>query len=155
VGEADGLMTDVPGLAMGVAVADCVPVYLFEAKRGVGAILHAGRAGTQANMAGAGVRGLVEEFGAVPGEMFAVIGPSAGPCCYEVSQEMAEVFGAAGWVVRGRNLDLWETNRMQLVSAGVPEGQIEVCGRCTICDGGFHSYRAHGTAARNLAVMVL
>ncbi len=155
IGDADAVISNVAGIALGVAVADCVPVYLVAKGGGVGGLVHAGRQGTFLNIAGNAVRAIEGHF-AVPAEgLCAVIGPSAGPCCYEVSEAMAENFAAAGGIRRGRVLDLWETNRRQLAEAGLPEAQILVIGRCTICDGAFYSYRASGTKERNLAVLAL
>lgn len=155
LGEADGLVTDIPGITLGVSVADCVPVFLFDPVRRAIALLHAGREGTQANIAGAGVRSLEERFGVHPENICAVVGPSAGPCCYEVSEELAAGFRAQGLPVTGRHLDLWGANRLELLEAGVPEKHIEITGHCTICGGGYHSYRAHATAKRNLALLRL
>jgi len=152
--EADGLAA-ARGTALGVAVADCVPVYLVDPVSGAGALVHAGREGTSGNIAGTGVRTLVERFAARPDRICALIGPSAGPCCYEVSDEMALAWECAGGTRRGRHLDLWDTNLRQLTAAGVAARQVEVSGICTICGGRFHSYRGGSGAARNLAVLAL
>ncbi len=151
----DGLVTDVAGLPLGIAVADCVPVYLADRELRAVGILHAGRRGTLGNISGAGVEVLWQAYGVEPDQIHAVIGPSAGPCCYEVSAEVASVFAGAGLPVRRRHLDLWQANALQLQAAGVPARSIETSGICTICDERFHSYRATGTAARNLAVVML
>lgn len=152
---ADAVISDVPGIVLGVTVADCVPVYLVKHGGGVGGMVHAGREGTFQNIAAAAVHALKRQYAVEPMELHALIGPSAGPCCYEVSEPMAVQFEAAGGVRRGRLLDLWETNRRQLMEAGIPEAQIIVSGRCTLCDGAFHSYRASGGPARNLAILAL
>lgn len=151
----DALVARAPGVLLGMAVADCVPVFLYGANPATIALVHAGREGTRRKIVAAAVRGMAAGRGPRPGNIHALIGPSAGPCCYEVSPEIAAEWAAAGLPAAGRHLDLWEANRRQLVAAGVPPAQVGVFGHCTICGGRFHSYRAGRTAARNLAVLML
>jgi len=154
-GEADGLMTDSPDAVLCVGVADCVPVWLFDPVTRSGALLHAGREGSVAGICAAGVRALQEAYGARPGDLRAQIGPSAGPCCYEVSPEMASDYRRRGYPVRGRHLDLWELNTLQLAGAGVRPGHMAVSGACTICGDRFFSFRRNNSRERNLAVLRL
>ncbi len=151
--EADGLWTHSENTVLGVSVADCVPVYLSAPEHGVIQLLHAGREGTCANIAGAAITLLKNQLNIPAGNWVAQIGPSAGPCCYEVSADMAREFAGAGHVVHGRYLDLWETNRQQLLASGLESDRIFVSRHCTICGTGFHSYRASGSSRRNLAFM--
>ena len=151
----DGLTTNLPNLTIGVTVADCVPVLLFDPVSGAIAALHAGRAGTTLNIAAAGVQAMVAAYGTQPGDLHAAVGPSAGPCCYEVSETMAAECAAAGVAARGRHLDLWTTNQQQLEAAGLKTAHIAVSGRCTICTPQFHSYRRDKSRARNLAIISL
>jgi len=153
--EADGIVTNVPGLPLGVTVADCVPVWLFDPATGSVGIVHAGRVGTYRNIMSSAVRALGEAYEVRPGDLHALIGPSAGPASYEVSEEIAAEFAAAGLPVKGRLLDLWEANAQQLEYAGVPRAHIRISGICTIRDGRFHSHRAHGNGMRNIAVVIL
>ena len=110
IDAADGLATDVKGLPLAIAVADCVPVYLVAEGGRAACLLHAGRRGTLGAISGEGVRLLQEAYGVPPAALHAVIGPSAGPCCYEVSPEMAAAFAQAGLPKRGRRLDLWQAS---------------------------------------------
>lgn len=153
-GDGDGLITREPGLALGVTVADCVPILLFDPSTGAIGALHAGRAGTVAGIATEGVLKLVSEYGVEPKNVLAVVGPSAGPCCYEVSPALRDECVQQGVIARGPYLDLWESNRRQLRGAGVQDAHITVLGECTICTTGFHSYRREQTTARNLAVIM-
>lgn len=155
IGDGDGLVTGRAGVPLGIRVADCVPVFLFDPVCGAGGIVHAGREGTFEGIAGEAVEVLSSALGAVPGRMHALIGPSAGPCCYEVSEEIAKSFHDKGFPIKGRFLDLWRSNVKQLVSGGVPFEQISLCEVCTICDGRFHSYRSDGGGGRNLALLVI
>lgn len=153
--DGDGLITRESSLPIGVLVADCVPVYLFDPVRRAGGIVHAGRAGTYSRIAEKAIHALEREQGVSARDLHAVIGPSAGPCCYEVSDEIARDFEVSGLPVRGRYLDLWQANVLQLEGCGVPRTQIEVAGICTLCDGRFHSHRRNPNGGRNLALLAL
>ncbi|MBX7257154.1 MAG: polyphenol oxidase family protein [Candidatus Hydrogenedentes bacterium] len=153
--DTDALITATPGLALGIRVADCVPVYLFDPVRKAIGLVHAGRVGTMLDIAGATVTAMVQEFGTSPECLHALIGPSAGPGAYEVSQEMADEFTAAGLPVTGRFLDLWQANFRQLAASGIPENQISIVGECTITGGRFHTHRGHPDGQRNLGLLML
>jgi YfiH family protein len=147
--EADAVVSTRPGLAACVAVADCVPVLLAAPAGLAVAAIHAGWRGTLALAAAEGARALTIQAGVPAGRLRAVIGPSIGPCCYQVSEELADRFAAAFGpeVVRrgegGPRLDLWAANLAGLRRAGVLE--VEVLGRCTACEPGiFFSHRRDG-----------
>lgn len=151
----DGVLTCEPGLPLALFVADCVPVLVYDPVHRAGAVVHAGREGTRAGIAEAAVRQMTASFGSVPADLFAVIGPSAGPCCYEVSESLAADWAEAGMPCSGRRLDLWRANGRQLAAAGLPENRIKICEICTICSTRFHSHRRSGDGRRNLAVLML
>ncbi len=153
--EADAVITNVPGLPLGITVADCVPVFVVAEGGRAAGLVHGGREGTKTGVTQNAVRALCSRYALPPADLYAVIGPSAGPCCYEVSAEMAADFHAAGYPVRGRNLDLWEANRIQLLRAGIPEQHILVSAICTICGPHFFSYRTNKSRERNLAVLAI
>lgn len=153
VGDADGLVTVARGIPLGITIADCVPLLIVAP--GAIAAVHAGREGTALGIGKHAVATLCAAARQEPSSLRALIGPSAGPCCYEVSPEMRSDWCGAGGAALGNHLDLWETNRLQLAAAGVPESQICIDGRCTICDRAFHSYRGGAATARNLAVLML
>ncbi len=153
--ETDAIVTDVAGLPLGVTVADCVPVWLFDPVTRSAGIVHAGRVGTYRNIVRAAIDELRSAYGVKPEDVYAGIGPSAGPDSYEVSEEIAQEFAAAGLPTRGRRLDLWEANVQQLEQIGLLRKNIYVSGICTIRDGRFHSHRAHRNGMRNLAAIVL
>lgn len=151
----DGVVTAVGGLPLAIFVADCVPVFLVDPVRRAVGLVHAGREGVRQGIVDAAVRAMVDHLGCDSENIHAVIGPSAGPCCYEVSAEMADQFRALCLPVEGRRLDLWESTALQLARAGVPRRQIEVSGFCTVCGSRFFSYRRDGGGRRNMAVMCL
>ena len=156
--EADAVLSTRPGLAACVSVADCVPVLLADPVTGSVAAVHAGWRGTIARAVEAAVRALAGLAGSPPGRLAAAIGPSIGPCCYEVSTDLANRFAREiGPVVRtgagGPHLDLWEANRALLLEAGLAKERVDVLRRCTSCDKvSFFSHRRDGgLTGRHLA----
>jgi purine-nucleoside/S-methyl-5'-thioadenosine phosphorylase / adenosine deaminase len=136
--EADAIVCRTPGLAACVSLADCVPILLADPSSGAVAAVHAGWRGTIARAAAEAVRALAED-GASPDRLLAAVGPAIGPCCYEVSPDLAERFASEVGpdVVRtGRtpSLDLWRANAAVLRAAGVPADRIETLRRCTSCE---------------------
>lgn len=127
--EADGQATALRGVAPMVLVADCLPVAV--ASRTAVAMLHCGWRGLVGGIVSEGVQA-VRELGD-SGQLFAAIGPGAGPCCYEVGEEVHAEFAKLGLEFRnGRKLDLKAGAREQLSRAGV--GEIHDVELCTICD---------------------
>ncbi len=154
-GECDVLATDLPGVALVVQTADCVPILLRSGR--VIAAAHAGWRGTAIEAAAAAI-GAMRELGADPSRTEAWIGPSIGPCCYQVGGEVAARF--AGDFARrdctGKfRLDLKEVNRAQLEAAGVPRSAISAHPSCTKCGGDrYASYRRDGAAAGRMIALI-
>ena len=100
----DGLMTDEPGLVLGIQTADCVPVLVADRKRGAVAAFHAGWRGTLRRIVESGVGRMRLEFGSAPEDLVAAVGPAIGQCCYgvgeEVEQEFRSQFAYAGELLR-------------------------------------------------------
>jgi YfiH family protein len=121
---------------------------------------HAGWRGTLSGVGPATVEVLQQRYGAHPVGLRVGIGPSIGPCCYEVGEEVAAQFAA--WpeaVLRDRGprpyLDLWAVNRQRLEVAGVPPGAIEVAGICTRCHADqFFSHRVLGYPAGRFGALI-
>jgi polyphenol oxidase len=155
-GKCDILITDLPGVALVVQTADCVPV-LLTSPRAIAAV-HAGWRGSARNAAGAAVAALAG-LGVDPTSLSAWLGPSIGSCCYEVGGEVAAAFG--GEFLRasceGRyRLDLRAVNHAQLEGAGVAPENIFTHPACTRCGGEkFASYRRDGAAAGRMIALVL
>jgi YfiH family protein len=154
-GSCDILVTALPGIALVVQTADCVPVILA-GPNAIG-VAHAGWRGSTKNAAAAAVDEL-SRLGVSPPRMRAWLGPSIGPCCYEIGGEVAAQF--AGEFARrscaGRyTLDLSAVNRSQLEAAGVPSANISQHPSCTRCGGEkFASYRRDGAAAGRMITLV-
>lgn len=162
VPDCDGLATATPGLALAVTCADCVPVYLYDPVRQAGALVHAGWRGTALGVAARAVATLAAAFGSAPGNLRGAIGPSIGPCCYEVDEPVRRAFiapAAAAWftpAAAGRfRLNLWQANYDQLRAAGVPGDGVTVAGLCTACrTGDFFSHRGEGGRTGRMAAIL-
>jgi polyphenol oxidase len=139
----DGLVTSLPGRPLVLLAADCLPLALAREDGGRLGVLHAGWRGLVAGIAEAGA-------GRVGGPLRAAVGPGAGPCCYEVGEEVAGQLRARFGrdVVRGGRADLWLCARRALERAGAT--RVDVAGECTICnpDRYFSHRRDHGRTGR-------
>jgi len=151
LGRADALVTKQPEVTLFLRFADCVPVLLFDPRRRVVGLAHAGWRGTLLKTPAAAVRVMVEQYGSRPQDIVAGIGPSIGPCHYAVGPEVVEQTRAAfshsaddllAPAEGGHyHLDLWAANARALREIGVE--QIEVSGLCTACHPDeFFSHRA-------------
>lgn len=88
----DGLITNVPGIPLGILTADCVPVMLVDVKRRAVGVFHAGWRGTVKRIVEKGVGEMHRWFGTQPRDIRAAIGPGIGGCCYEVGPEVRDAF---------------------------------------------------------------
>jgi YfiH family protein len=142
-GAADALITDVPGIRLLVQTADCQAVMIFDPRARVVANVHCGWRGSATNIIGNTVLKMVSEFGCRPKQMTAAIGPSLGPCCAEFINYENEIPRQL-WPFRvGVNhFDFWRISRHQLVTAGLPDGNVHGPAICTRCNPHlFFSYR--------------
>lgn len=159
--EADIAVTDDPSMALSVRAADCVPIVLADRGTGAVAAIHAGWKGTAAGAVIVAVQALRSRYGTNPHDVIAAVGPSIGPCCYEVGSELRGQFAshaeASTWFTSDArpHLDLWRATRDQLARAGVPADQIHVCALCTFDHPAFfHSYRRDGESAGRLVAAI-
>jgi polyphenol oxidase len=159
--EADVAVTREPSFALTVRTADCVPILLGDRRTRAVAAIHAGWRGTAAGALLAAVDALKWKFGSQQEDLIAAIGPSIGPCCYEVGRDLVPHFAAhpdaPRWFSADTKprLDLWRATRDQLERAGVPAHQIHSCGLCTFDNPAlFHSYRRDGQSAGRLVAAI-
>jgi polyphenol oxidase len=158
--EADAIVSNDPAAAIAVRVADCVPVLLAEETGRAVASIHAGWRGIAKRAVITGVSALQSSYGVRPERIIAAVGPSIGPCCYEVSESTYQAFRDAGhhasmlarWFEprpSGKfHLDLWRATRDELEGAGVMPDNIHIAELCTKTHADvFHSYRVHGASA--------
>ena len=151
--EADGLITDSPGVLLAIQVADCVPVLLVDVERKAVGAFHAGWRGTAAGILEQGVARMRQAYGSRPEDMIAAVGPAIGGCCYtvgeEVRQRFAKRFAYTGELFQersyGLHLDLAEANRRQLLASGLSDAHIVLLGECTACarEDGSRKYFSH------------
>ena len=182
-GTSDAAVADHPGVALSVKMADCAPILLADTRTGAVGAAHAGWRGTAAGVAGAVVQAMASAFGSQPADLVAAIGPSIGPCCYRVGQDVRAVFDADrrwAWQVNrwfsstpigtpahgvpgapppngapSLFLDTWAANADQLSAAGIPASAVHVSRLCTSCHRDvFHSYRVEGSRAGRMAGII-
>jgi len=150
----DALVTDQPGVTVAVRTADCVPVLVHDPRRRVVAAIHAGWRGAVAGIVPKTFTLMADRFGSVRSDLRVSIGPSAGPCCYEVDAPVLDQLriGLPDWETvvhdyqrQKARLDLKALIRRQVKGAGVSAPCVSAVNVCTIChDELFYSYRREG-----------
>jgi polyphenol oxidase len=161
--KGDASVSNTPGLALGVQTADCVPILLVDPRKRAVAAVHAGWRGTLSRIAQKTIGRMQFEFASKPADLLAALGPSIGPCCYEVGVELVTRFTAQfadahdyfdeprtgeepnpmQWLnmappghqpaPENVHLDLRRANRSQLVAAGLRPNNIYASDLCTAC----------------------
>jgi YfiH family protein len=150
----DALITNQPGVTVIVRTADCVPVLVYDRRRKAVAAIHSGWRGALAGILPKTIELMVKRFAIQKGDLRVSIGPSAGPCCYEVDQTVLEPLSHSrqDWRSLLRDdrgskarLDLKALVRRQAAESGIPEDHITAVNVCTICHPAlFYSYRREG-----------
>ncbi len=157
IGKADGIVTNSLSLGVMGFSADCPIILAVDPVSGAVGMAHASWRGTVGRIASELVLQMVSRFDATPSDLVACIGPSAGPCCYEVGWNVFEaVVGGLGryaerFFQRKKDkliFDLWASTRDELIRSGVADNNVHCAEICTICRNDyFPSYRAEGQAA--------
>ena len=154
--EFDGMVTDKVGPVLGAFAADCLPILFADPIARVAGACHAGWRGTVAGVAHNVVNSMME-LGAHAENIRVAVGPSIGPCCFEVGPEVVAEFRAVfsdlpGLVVKGPgqtkdHIDLRVATRDVLAHAGIDAKHIDASPPCTRCHPDrFFSYRRDGLA---------
>lgn len=161
----DALITNVPGVAISVRTADCIPVLLYDPVHKAIAAVHAGWRGTVQRISQKVIDFMHELYGTNGADLKAVIGPGIGPESFQVGQEVADAFLEAGFPMGrilkdcgpkdptadnpmngGLHIDLWLANQLLLEQSGVKSQNIQVAGICTYRNNDrFYSARREGT----------
>ena len=163
--EADGLMTDLPGVTLLVYTADCIPVLFYDPVRRVAAAVHAGWRGTAAGIATTAVERMRDVYGCDPADILAAVGPGIGPDCFETHEDVPNAMTAALSTAvlqhikikaNGKfSVDLKGINAMRLEQAGLAPDHIAVSGICTACRPElFWSHRKLGTNRGSMAAAI-
>jgi len=132
--EADALITQQKNLPLGIKVADCQGVLIFDPKTTSIAAIHSGWKGSALNIIGKTVKKMEQAFGSDPADLLVGISPSLGPCCAQFSDPEKELPEFTRPFTKGKNVDFWSLSLQQLKEAGVPEGRIEIMKECTNCN---------------------
>jgi len=158
----DGLVTNRPGVPLILMSADCPLVCAYDpVSRVIGAV-HSSWQGTVAHATTQMIRMMQREFACDPADIRAAISPSAGPCCYEVGEDVrrmarTKLEDAEQFFPRRNSrmtFDLWASNRRQLLDTGVQPDHIEIAGLCSICNERFWSHRRDGGDAGRSALFI-
>ena len=163
--EADALITQLIDRPIGVLTADCVPVILYDPKRHLTGVVHAGRKGTQQRILSQTLATLVRVFGSKPADIIVGLGPAIGGCCYEVDAPCLLPFQSqyADWERFTRKsadgkywLNLLFANKLDALSGGVESKNIFDLGECTAChQERWFSYRKEGPTGRMVSLTML
>lgn len=156
-GESDALVCAEPGWLLGVSVADCVPVLVYDSRHRVVAGVHSGWRGTERGVLPRTLAYMTQEYNSNPNDLHLFIGPAASACCYEIGEDVASRFAAR--YSRRVSADKFHFDNKgcvldQALLAGVHAGRIELDPRCTICDENFHSYRRDGTGSGRMLALI-
>lgn len=156
--EADGLMTDMRRVALGIQTADCIPVFFWDAVQKIGGIAHAGWRGVKAGIASKMVRQFREDFDSRLSTIQVAFGPAIRECCYEVGQEFRDYFpGHFRTMAPGKgHADIVGAVKAELIAAGLLPSQLFDSGICTVCQNHrFFSARREKTSSRILSILYI
>jgi polyphenol oxidase len=157
--DTDALITDKKEILLGILSADCLPILLFDPKKEVVAVIHAGWAGTRKRIAPKTVLKMAEHFGSNPKDIIAQFAPCIASCCYEVGKEFQEHFKEYKEALiehhDTRYLDIPFINNLQLQEAGLLKENIHQSGSCTACENErFFSYRKEGGCSGRMLTLI-
>ena len=171
--KADAMITQVRNIGLFWAYADCTPILIVDPAHVAIALVHAGWRGTSGAVAVAALSAMGERYGTQPDAVHIGIGPSIGPCCYEVDEPVRAAFAAhplasqhtffstimlpdaQGTERPSLRVDVAASNRAQLLASGVQADRIEMSGYCTGCRRDlFFSHRMENSRTGRFAVVV-
>lgn len=164
--DVDGLITNEPGVILSTFYADCVPLYFVDPVHKAIGLSHSGWRGTVGRMGQKTLEAMAEVYGTKPEDVYAAVGPSICQECYEISEDVAEHFyqefeghGEEILINKGNGkyqLDLWKTNEIVLLEAGIKPEHLAVTNVCTCCNSEvLFSHRASHGKRGNLAAFLM
>lgn len=162
--EGDALVTNLKNVPLLIFTADCVPIAIIDKKNKAIGLAHAGWRGTYDKISKKTLNLMKEKYNTNPNDVVCVIGPSIGPCCYEVSKELVEKFNInltnsdeKFYIIKEDRyyLDLWSINEYILKESGVDKENIINLNLCTSCNcDKFHSYRKHNKTPERIGMIL-
>ena len=162
--DGDALITNITNVPLLIFTADCVPIAIIDKKHTAIGLSHAGWRGTYDLIAKKTIEEMTKNYNTNPDDLVCIIGPSIGPCCYEVSQELAEKFNTnftnstekLYTIEDGKyKLDLWKVNEYIIKECGVKDENIINLKICTSCNSDkFHSYRKHNQTPKRIGTIL-
>lgn len=154
--DGDGLYTNDPKLMLGIALADCCGIMIYDPKNHAVMSLHAGWRGAKADIGPKGIEIMHASYGSKTEDLLIWLTPCAGANSYEVGVEFIDYFPGYVKNINGRLcFDLRGYLKQTLVRAGIRPEMIEISTICTIREQSFHSFRREGNMGRNLAFLGL
>lgn len=164
--DVDGLITNEPGVILSTFYADCVPLYFVDPVHKAVGLSHSGWRGTVGRMGKKTLEAMAEAYGTKPEDVYAAVGPSICQDCYEISEDVAEHFyqefeghGEEILINKGNGkyqLDLWKTNEIVLLEAGIKPEHLAITNVCTCCNREvLFSHRASQGKRGNLAAFLM
>ena len=162
--DGDAIITNEKNVPLLILTADCVPVVLVDKVNKAVGLVHAGWRGTYGKICSETLQSMKENYNTNTEDVVAIIGPSIGKCCYEVSYDLVEKFSALLpnadekiYEIRDEKyyLDLWEINTQILKEFGVLKSNIINMNICTSCNcDRFFSYRKHDKTPKRLGTFI-
>ncbi len=152
----DALITNQVGIGLMIQQADCQAVLVSDPIHKAAGIIHAGWRGSVSNIISHTIKALRNSFGSEPVDLKAAISPSLGPCCAEFinyKQELPPSFYK--YQVKPNYFDFWSISCKQLNQAGLRKKNIEIAGKCTVCNPEYFSYRRDNITGRCASVIGL
>ena len=143
---ADAVLTNLPHICIGVSTADCIPILMYDSSKHTVAAVHAGWRGTVAHIVEKSIAAMTVRYGCKPGDIQTVIGPGISLEAFEIGNEVYDAFCKAGFPMskiakrypsdcdEKWHIDLWEANRIALLTSGVKNENIHTAGICTFAN---------------------
>ena len=162
--DGDAIITNEKNVPLLILTADCVPVVLVDKVNKAVGLVHAGWRGTYGKICSETLQSMKENYNTNTEDVVAIIGPSIGKCCYEVSYDLVEKFSALLpnadekiYEIRDEKyyLNLWEVNTQILKEFGVLKSNIINMNICTSCNcDRFFSYRKHEKTPKRIGTFI-
>ncbi|KGP74851.1 hypothetical protein JT05_14070 [Desulfosporosinus sp. Tol-M] len=165
ISSVDAMVTNEKGVPLIGIFADCVPIYLFDPINEAIGLVHSGWRGTCLGISKKAINSLVNNYGCNPKDIIAAIGPSIGPCCFEVDNKVVDIFKESIVDVNKHmikvshdkwKVSLWDIIERQMIECGLNRDNIINFNLCTSCKKElFFSYRREGNPSGRMATLLM